>query len=99
MDGIERNIEEEGRPGVLGPCCDDSLCFGGKEVRSVAFFLDGFLVAMPVVDSETSWCIVNNGLGVVGFIKEGAKADDEFSVRMEREAKIKELVAKRKQNN
>ena len=40
--------------------------------------------------------VVNNGLGVVGFVAEGAKADDEFSVRMEREQKLAELVAKRK---
>ena len=40
--------------------------------------------------------VVNNGLGVVGFINEGRKADDEFSVRMEREAKIAALVEAQK---
>lgn len=32
--------------------------------------------------------VVNNGLGVVGFISEASKVDDEFKERMEREARI-----------
>lgn len=35
--------------------------------------------------------VVNNGLGVVGFVQVALKADDEFDARMKREA---ELAAK-----
>jgi ferredoxin len=43
--------------------------------------------------------IINNGLGVVGFVAKGIAADDEFEARMKREAELAaKLEAKRKQN-
>ena len=39
--------------------------------------------------------VVNNGLGVIGFVKEAFGADPDFKVRMEREKKIEQLLAKR----
>jgi len=40
--------------------------------------------------------VVNNGLGMVGFVKECAGADPEFEERMERERRIAEEVEKRR---
>mmetsp|Transcript_50782 Transcript_50782/g.94954 ORF Transcript_50782/g.94954 Transcript_50782/m.94954 type:complete len:725 (+) Transcript_50782:76-2250(+) len=40
--------------------------------------------------------VVNNGLGVVGFVKEAFGADPDFKVRMEREKVVEELLAKAK---
>ncbi|CAJ1335235.1 unnamed protein product [Effrenium voratum] len=40
--------------------------------------------------------VVNNGLGVFGFVKEGLAADPDFQVRMEREKAVQELLAQRK---
>jgi ferredoxin len=40
--------------------------------------------------------VVNNGLGVVGFVDKCSKADAGFDERMERERKLAELVAKKK---
>ncbi len=41
--------------------------------------------------------VVNNGLGVVGFIAEGAKVDDAYKARIEKEAALAARVAARKQ--
>eukprot|EP00439_Symbiodinium_sp_Y106_P056544 s8327_g7.t3 len=40
--------------------------------------------------------VVNNGLGMVGFVKEAFGADPDFKVRMEKERKIEQLLAKRR---
>ena len=32
--------------------------------------------------------VVNNGLGVIGFVQTASKADDAFNARMEREAAL-----------
>ncbi|CAK9050676.1 Protochlorophyllide reductase A [Durusdinium trenchii] len=42
--------------------------------------------------------VVNNGLGMVGFVKEAFGADPDFQVRMEREKKVEELLAQRRQS-
>jgi hypothetical protein len=43
--------------------------------------------------------VINNGLGVVGFITESAKVDGEFNERMEREKKIQEKIEEKKRLN
>jgi hypothetical protein len=47
--------------------------------------------------------VVNNGLGVVGFVAEGVKAKEEFGVRMDREAeiaaKVEEIKRRKKAQN
>ena len=40
--------------------------------------------------------VVNNGLGVVGFVRQAMKADDAFEARMERERLLQEKLAARK---
>ena len=40
----------------------------------------------------------NNGLGMVGFVKECIGADPDFEVRMEREKMIQEITERRKTN-
>ena len=40
--------------------------------------------------------VVNNGLGVVGFVKEAFGADPDFKVRMERERLVEELLAQKR---
>jgi len=62
-----------------------------REVNAKSRKSSGFFSPQSFVDG-----VVNNGLGVVGFVAEGAKAGDEFSVRMEREAKLAEIVARKK---
>eukprot|EP01039_Chlorochromonas_danica_P007385 gene7385-8168_t len=42
--------------------------------------------------------IINNGVGVIGFVKESLKADDAFEKRMERERKLAAKVAERKKS-
>jgi len=41
----------------------------------------------------------NNGLGVVGFVKEAFGADPDFKVRMEREKLVEELLAKARKSS
>eukprot|EP00600_Ochromonadales_sp_CCMP1393_P009167 CAMPEP_0174973660 /NCGR_PEP_ID=MMETSP0004_2-20121128/11370_1 /TAXON_ID=420556 /ORGANISM="Ochromonas sp., Strain CCMP1393" /LENGTH=168 /DNA_ID=CAMNT_0016224143 /DNA_START=94 /DNA_END=600 /DNA_ORIENTATION=+ len=43
--------------------------------------------------------VVNNGLGVVGFVTKALDADDEFDARMERERQQQERLAARKAAN
>ena len=38
--------------------------------------------------------VVNNGLGVIGFVQTASKADDAFNARMEREAALAAKVCK-----
>eukprot|EP01036_Dinobryon_divergens_P026727 gene26727-35407_t len=40
--------------------------------------------------------VVNNGLGVIGFVQTASKADDAFNARMEREAALAAKVAANK---
>lgn len=37
--------------------------------------------------------VINNGIGVVGFVLTASKVDDEFNKRMEKEAEIAARVA------
>ena len=62
-----------------------------RELSTKSKKSSGFFSPQSFVDG-----IVNNGLGVVGFVKEGAQAGDEFSVRMDREAKLAAIVARKK---
>ena len=43
--------------------------------------------------------VINNGLGVVGFITESAKVDGEFNERMEREKKLQQKIEEKKRLN
>lgn len=43
--------------------------------------------------------VINNGLGVVGFITESVKVDDEFNERMEREKKLQQKIEEKKKLN
>ncbi len=40
--------------------------------------------------------VINNGAGVIGFVTEALKVDDEFQARMEREKRLKEKIAEKK---
>lgn len=40
--------------------------------------------------------VINNGLGVVGFVTEAAKVNDEFKERMEREQKLQQKIEEKK---
>ena len=62
-----------------------------RELSTKSKKSSGFFSPQSFVDG-----VVNNGLGVVGFVKEGAQASDEFSVRMDREAKLAAIVARKK---
>merc|ERR1719453_2305235 len=58
-----------------------------KQKETAAFFspksfVDGF---------------TNNALGIVGFVRDGAEADPEFELRMERERMIDEVTKKKKE--
>ncbi|CAL1151687.1 unnamed protein product, partial [Cladocopium goreaui] len=43
--------------------------------------------------------VVNNGLGVVGFVKEAFGADPDFKARMEREKLVEEMLAKARRSS
>lgn len=75
------------------PSVGDGKAYGVfcREVSAKSKRSSSFFSPQSFVDG-----VVNNGLGVVGFVAEGAKAGDEFSVRMEREAKLAEIVARKK---
>ena len=64
MHRVESDVQEEGAV-VLFASGDHSFCFGSDQVGRVAFFPNGLLVAMPVVDRKTGGGVVNNGFGVV----------------------------------
>ena len=69
----------------------DAYTVACRKVNAKSKKSSGFFSPQSFVDG-----VVNNGLGVVGFVAEGAKAGDEYSVRMEREAKLKEIVERKK---
>ncbi len=98
---------------TTGECGTCQVQVNGKWIRTCQTIIpstaDGkFCVTVPPERQKATFFspqsfldgVVNNGVGVVGFITEAVKVDDEFEERMKREAKLAAKVeaAKRAKN-
>ena len=63
VNGVKGNIEEEGLFWVL--FFQEAHHFGCDPICGIAFFLDGFLITVPIVDRQPCRRVVWDGVRVV----------------------------------
>ena len=63
MHGIEWNVQKEGL--LFGLTRDDAFCFRREKVGRITFFLNRFLISVPIVNRKSSRRVVDDCLGVV----------------------------------